>query len=570
METKETTSLVPVELEEALEEEDEHLSFLRRNVHIRHILTFMGFLGFTILNMLKVNMSVAIVCMVNWKELNTTELNTTELNTTDTYVIEYLDSTGNLSQYLNSTEDDNTTDPTTATAPAKNFSYADWTCSFAENVTVRSDDEDGPYAITTEMQGHILAGYFYGLLVTQYAGVLIAEKLSSKYLLLCGILISSLCTVATPFIADSIGFYLIIIQIIKGIGMGVIIPALSVLMGKWIPLSERFYAMCLVGSGIPFGGFLGTYLSGVICNAKNYGWPYIFYIFSGVGFVWSLIWLIMIFESPLTHPYITHHEMIRILENQAILPLSRKTSVPYSYIFKSGPVWAYIVVGFVSFWVLSIYTTLIPIFMSTILKFGIEMNGVWSSLPYLVEMVAYLFCCVLNDRLMKVGRVRTTKIHKWSICIGLFAFAVHMLAIPFTGCLRVLTVVMLVIALGYFGLIFASTSYIPLCLSPRYSGSISGIMNTLGAITGIIAPTMMGYLTMKHRTLYEWQILFFLTAALGLLALIIFAIFGSSSLQEWDDPAFRGESDLEEELVVEVDQTPEGKLEVTLQDPEKL
>ncbi|XP_015927743.1 sialin-like isoform X2 [Parasteatoda tepidariorum] len=522
---EEEAELVSSVVEDALRREDEGLNFFRRHVPIRYVLTFMGFLSFTVLNMMRVDISVGIVCMVNWKNLT------------------------DISEGQSCSYDSSVTN---------------------SSVNVRSDDEDGPFTISTLMQGVILAGYFYGLLATQYLGVILCERLSAKYLLLSGVFISSLCTVLVPAAAHSSGIGLSVVQIFKGAGLGIVIPAFNTLIGKWIPLSERFYSMCIIGSGVPFGRFLGTLISGKICKNENLGWSHIFYIFGGMGFIYCILWVAFIFESPLTHPYITYNEMIRILKSRVILP-QPKTVVPWKYILKSIHVWAYFILGFSSYWVLSIYTTLVPTFLSTVLKFDIEMVGAWSSLPYVFELIFFIYSCVLNDRLKRVARIRSAIVHKWSIVVGLIGFAAFFLGLPFSGCDRVIAISCLVMAMAFYGIIIGSASHVPMALSPRYADKISVIMNTFGAITGIIPPTMMGLLTKEKRTMDEWQILFYITAAFSLVALLVFLIFGSSSVQEWDDPHFLGITDSEDhrDLAVEVSATPEGRIDLKLKSPSK-
>lgn len=38
------------------------------------------------------------------------------------------------------------------------------------------------------------------------------------------------------------------------------------------------------------------------------GWPLAFYVFGGLGIIWSIVWWLIIYDSPSTHPKISSQE----------------------------------------------------------------------------------------------------------------------------------------------------------------------------------------------------------------------------------------------------------------------
>jgi len=80
------------------------------------------------------------------------------------------------------------------------------------------DLQDGPFAWPKEIQGHILGSFFYGYMVTQVPGGLLAERLGVKWVLLGFLGMSTLATLLTP-IAATLGYQaLIAVRIAAGIG----------------------------------------------------------------------------------------------------------------------------------------------------------------------------------------------------------------------------------------------------------------------------------------------------------------------------------------------------------------
>lgn len=55
-------------------------------------------------------------------------------------------------------------------------------------------------------------------------------------------------------------------------------------------------------------------LSGYLCSLKFLGgWPLSFYIFGGLGVVWFVAWLFLVYDSPASHPHISVQEKSYII-----------------------------------------------------------------------------------------------------------------------------------------------------------------------------------------------------------------------------------------------------------------
>lgn len=65
----------------------------------------------------------------------------------------------------------------------------------------------------------------------------------------------------------------------------------------------------------------------------------------------------------------------------------------------------------------------------------------------------------------------------------------------YAGCDKVMVVAFFTIAMGFMGTFYPGMKVNPLDLSPNYAGSIMALTNGIGAITGVVAPTLVGFLT---------------------------------------------------------------------------
>lgn len=78
--------------------------------------------------------------------------------------------------------------------------------------------KDGPFTWEKEIQGHILGAFFYGYLVSQIPGGLLAERYGGKWVLTIFLGISTVATLLTPLAAQLSFVLLIILRVLVGIG----------------------------------------------------------------------------------------------------------------------------------------------------------------------------------------------------------------------------------------------------------------------------------------------------------------------------------------------------------------
>jgi MFS family permease len=79
-------------------------------------------------------------------------------------------------------------------------------------------DNDGPFVWEKEIQGHILGAFFYGYLVSQIPGGLLAERYGAKWVLTGFLGLSTAATLLTPVAARTNFVLLIILRVLCGIG----------------------------------------------------------------------------------------------------------------------------------------------------------------------------------------------------------------------------------------------------------------------------------------------------------------------------------------------------------------
>nr|XP_054485134.1 sialin isoform X2 [Agelaius phoeniceus] len=109
------------------------------------------------------------------------------------------------------------------------------------------------YSWDAETQGWILGSFFYGYIITQIPGGYLASRIGGKLLLGFGIFGTSVFTLLTPLAANLGVGYLIAVRALEGLGEGVTFPAMHSMWSSWAPPLERSKLL-----SISYAGALGV------------------------------------------------------------------------------------------------------------------------------------------------------------------------------------------------------------------------------------------------------------------------------------------------------------------------
>ncbi|XP_062375636.1 sialin [Sardina pilchardus] len=386
------------------------------------------------------------------------------------------------------------------------------------------------YDWDSETQGWILGSFFYGYIVTQIPGGYLARKYGAKWLLGFGILCTVIFTLLTPVAADLGAGYLIAVRVLEGIGEGVTFPAMHAMWGSWAPPLERSRLLTISYAGAQLGTVVALPLSGMICFYLD--WTYVFYVFGAVGMVWFILWAALVSNSPSTHPRISEQERLYIassLKNE-LSPTS--DYIPWRSILTSLPLWAIVVAHFSYNWTFYTLLTLLPTYMNDILGFSIKQNGMLSALPYLGCWLLALLGGQLADYLRETCLVRTVVVRKVFSLIGMVGPALFLIAAGFTNCNYVLAIAFLTVSSSLGGLSASGFNINHLDIAPSYAGILLGITNSFATIPGMVGPVIARALT-KSNTIEEWRTVFYISAGINLFGAGFFTLFGQGSVQPW-------------------------------------
>ncbi|XP_023222173.1 sialin-like [Centruroides sculpturatus] len=439
----------------------------------------MSFLGYFNIYCLRVNLSVALVAMVK---------NTPEINVTNS------------------------------------------SCPYPTDNTTLQYVQEGEFDWSTTVQGQILGAFFYGFFLTQLPGGRLAEYFDGKLIFGLGVFFTAFFTVLTPVIARWNVVALIVLRILEGLSEGITCPAMHYLIGSRIPKFQRSTASTFIYSGALIGTVVSLPVSGIFCSSEFLGgWPAVFYVFGGLGCVWTVFWFIFIPNRPLESVYKKEH----------------LKKVPWIPILKSRVVWILAITHFGQGWGFLMLLTELPTYLSAVLHYDIQQNALFSAIPYLFQSVTGWFCGFVADYVYKNGYARLNVVRKTCNTIGLHKLytgyigtALCLIGVVQAGCDHLISISFFTLAMSLNGFINSGFFVSIIDIAPDFAGTLVGITATIAAIPGFLAPIFIGYLTEHEQTVKNWSIIYYFTAGLYILTNTIYVLFGTAELQPWGVHSF--------------------------------
>lgn len=381
-------------------------------------------------------------------------------------------------------------------------------------------------------RGLVSSAFFWGYALTQIPAGYISTKVGGAKVLLVGVLLWSIGTLAAPPLAHISLFALCASRVFVGLGEGLAPSSATNVMARLIPERERSRAVTAVFGGLDVGSAVGLVLCGPII--KHVGWPSVFYLFAVLGVLWCLVFPRLKPDEP---------DLLVPSELQPESPDAPK-NVPWGTFAKSAPVWAIITAHFCFNW--GYYTLLawLPSYFELALGLSVDKSSLLTLIPYIAMTCMTPFVGPVADGLVTKGW-SVTNVRKLAQGLAFAGPASCMLACAYltpAGASHTAAAlggnVPTSVIVGLLSISFALGAWSRAglyCnhqdLSPKYAGALLGITNTAGAFPGILGVSAVGFLLDKTNS---WaDALFLPTAACQLVGLVVYTTFASSKRQDW-------------------------------------
>ncbi|XP_015597304.1 putative inorganic phosphate cotransporter [Cephus cinctus] len=392
------------------------------------------------------------------------------------------------------------------------------------------------YNWSMAVQSTILSSFFWGYVLTQIPGGMIAQRWGARNLYGYTVCFCAIFSLGIPLAARYGGWQLVCAcRVAMGLCQGAVLPILHTLLAKWAPLDERG----TLGSFVYSGGWIGnvsSLLSSSFLAASPLGWPSCFYFWGTLSFLWSIIWMTFGSESPAEDSRISDEEKEYIEVSLGVTESTEPLKTPWLAIARSPAVWAIAMAQCAQAWGFWTLVSEIPSYLNSVLEFDIKEVGLYSALSYFTAWILGFPVSFVSDYFIKSNIISTTTSRKLCNTFGQWIPAIALIGLGFVRSdQQVLAVAILVVAVGTNIAIYCGHNVNHMDLSPNFAGTLMGCINAVANICGIVTPLIAGAIVTEKSNILQWRIVFTLSAGIYFLGNLGYLIFGSATVQKWND-----------------------------------
>ncbi|KAG7212844.1 hypothetical protein KM043_002201 [Ampulex compressa] len=402
----------------------------------------------------------------------------------------------------------------------------------SSNVTTQIMDYGERYEWNQHIQGLLLSGYFYGVLPASVPAGMLAEKYGGSKVVAFATLIPAVLNLLMPWAAGVHYGFVFVLRFLMGFFGGAVYPALHAMIARWVPPSEKGMFVWTMQGG-PFGTVVTFTLCGQVISAL--GWKAAYYVTSGLMLVFYALWVFLIYDTPDVHPTITEKEKAYIKENIGSTVSKQKVQLPVKAVATSVPFLALLWAHFANMWGIYFIATNGPKYTLEVLGFNMKTGGPVTGAPYIARLGAGVVFAAAGDYVRRKKMLTLVWIRRLFMIFSHMGPAICLLIMTYAGCDAITAVVMLILALTFNGAACQTSLQNHQDLAPNYAGSLYGVMNTFGSFPGFIIPPIIGALTNEQNGVEQWRIMFWLSAAVFTSATVLFWLFGSAEIQPWNN-----------------------------------
>jgi ACS family glucarate transporter-like MFS transporter len=295
---------------------------------------------------------------------------------------------------------------------------------------------------------------------------------------------------------------LVVIRFLFGAGEAGAFPNIARSFSRWFPARERGRANGVMFLGSRLGGMLSAPVALVII--ARWGWRASFVIFGLIGVVWAVAWYAWYRDRPEEHPAMTPAELAQINADGG--SAERGSGTPWRALLRSRNLYAICAMYFAFGYGLYFYFTWLPTYLIRVLGFSAFGGGLFAALPFLLAGIADVVGGWLTDQLSRRFGLRTGRCHLGCAAFMTCAALVFASQLPVPAVAKAL---LLALALASADLALGACWAVPIDIAPDHAGVITGCMNTLGNLGGLVGPMVVGIAVDRWQS---WTFPFYITA----------------------------------------------------------
>ncbi|KAI6215887.1 Major facilitator superfamily MFS-1 domain containing protein [Aphelenchoides besseyi] len=401
--------------------------------------------------------------------------------------------------------------------------------------------DESKLAWQPNQEGLVLAATNAGSLLMLLTG-LYADRVNGKFMVLLSLILCTIGNLLLPAMANQSFWWAVLARLAIGASDACMSPAVNSLITRWFPRSERAAAIGIITSGRQLGTLFIMPTSGYLCTRTDLegGWPSIFYLSGMISALVIIFWLPMGADKPSKQYCISNQERLFIESRIACESIGKRTQarrIPWQNLMQSAPLYANVFSLICHEYPLVVMLQFLPNYMRDVLKFSPTQNGMLSALPIFFLFISKTLSASLSSYLGQRSDCGQTRLCKTFNAIGSLGLALSILCVPqFDDQNAALAIIALCFAMTFAGLHTPGCMTALLQLAPAFSGVITGI-SFFAVAWSSIANKILTKWIVKEGTRDEWSLVFYSSALVAVLPIVVFTKWGSDTRQSWAMPS---------------------------------
>ena len=360
------------------------------------------------------------------------------------------------------------------------------------NISIAQPEIAKQFGLSKSAMGLVLAAFTWAYALGQVPSGWLGDRFGPKRVLT---VIMTLWSGTAVMTGAAFGFgSLFGARFLLGLSEAGAFPVASRGMQLWFPRVERGRIQGTTHFFSRFAVAVTPFIAGSILLA--FGWRAIFYIFGSLGVLWAIAFSFFYRDLPENHKGVNRAELARIRgtnpDGTIPPPLTTKMKTPWKQILLSPNMWFISLGYFCFFFGTNFYLTWYPTYLREHLHMSIRSLGIWGSLPLIAGMAGDVIGGSLSDLILKAtGNAKLARrvvAAPGFLLASAFVIPAALTADKFTS------IACLAASFFFLEWVIGPAWAVPMDVGGPFSGTVTGVMNMVGALGGASTAVVYGSL----------------------------------------------------------------------------
>jgi sugar phosphate permease len=384
------------------------------------------------------------------------------------------------------------------------------------NISVAAPAIAKDFGLSKTAMGWVFSAFTLAYALGQFPGGWLGDRIGPRKVLTVIMFWWAIAAVSTGAAAGLVT--LIAARFLLGLGEAGAFPVATRGMQLWFPKVERGRIQGITHCFSRFAVAVTPFVAVGIMTA--FGWRAIFYIFGSLGAIWAAVFGVIYLNRPEDHKGVNRAELAQIRglnPDGSIrqLDTARRRNVSWKAILSSPNMW-YIAAAYGCFFYGTyFFLTWYPTYLQEYRHFSLKSLGFVASLPLFAGMVGDLVGGAISDFVYRrTGRLKLARrvvAVPGLLISGAMLIPTALTSNPWTA------VICLTISFFFLDLVIGPAWAVPMDVGGEFSGTVSSVMNTAGALAASASPVVFGFFAQRGF----WIAPFFVTAGILLSGALI-------------------------------------------------